>query len=764
MNLHSLFRSRRSVSVKRLLLCLAAATAGVQAQPAGIRLPAPAQGSAAISALGVHLPDVAKAYGLRPQELVTLLQTQPSIGVDLEGALMVACEGLSAASHGRSAVAPGKLANGDGTQDAMTVNSSVNQLATGSTVDAFKLHSLPGVNRVIYLDFNGHTTSGTSWNTTFAGGNAIVSAPFDLDGSPGTFNATERGLIQRIWQRLAEDYAPFAVNVTTEDPGVEALRATDTKDTFFGMRVVISPTNWYKSTAGGVAYISSFSATTDTPCFAFSGQLANSEKYIAEAVSHELGHTVGLYHDGVSGVTEYYQGHGDWAPIMGVGYYKPIVQFSKGEYANPTNTQDDIAVITKYVPLAGDDHGNSLSAATGLIGPSVATGGTIETRADVDYFRFDAAAGSISFSITGPGPDSNLDIQADLLNANGSVLQTSNPTSLGATISGSVAAGTYYLRIDGLGVGDASTGYTDYGSLGNYLIVGTFPAATTSKQAPTADATVSSTSGTVPLTVSFSGQSSTDADGTIVSYHWNFGTGAVATGATATYTYQNAGTYSAVLTVVDNDGLSGSYAVNINVTAASNLAPVAVASASTSSGIAPLPVVFSSAGSFDPDGVIAGYHWNFGDGTSSTVAAPSKTYSSAGNYTVILTVTDDRGSNASSSLAISVSIDPNTAIGVSAFDLTSYAAKSGKVVDATVVIRDQLNRPVAGASVTIKWSGVASGSTTGTTGADGMVVLTIQRIKKSGTLTATLTSVAAPSGASVVTAAFTAPLVRTINL
>ena len=764
MNFHSILRPRRSVSVTRLLLSLAAVTAGVQGQPTGVRLPAPAQGSAAISALGAHLPDVAKAYGLRPQEMVTLLQTQPSIGVDLEGALMVACEGLSAASHGRSAEAPGKLGRIDGGQDAMTADSSVNQLATGSTVDAFKLHSLPGVNRVIYLDFNGHTTSGTSWNTSYAGGKDIVSAPFDLDGSPSTFNATERGLIQRIWQRVAEDYAPFAVNVTTEDPGVEALRRTDTNDNTFGMRVVISPTNWYKSTAGGVAYIGSFNRNTDTPCFAFSGQLANSEKYISEAVSHEVGHTLGLYHDGVTGVTEYYQGHANWAPIMGVGYYKPVVQFSSGDYLNGNNKQNDLTVIATYIPLAGDDHGGTVASATRLVGSNVATGGTIETRADVDYFRFDAAAGSISFSITGPGPDSNLDIKAELLNANGSVLQTSNPTSLGATISGTVAAGTYYLRIDGIGVGDASTGYTDYGSIGNYLIIGTFPAAAVSKQAPTAYATVSSTSGTVPLTVSFSGQSSSDADGTIASYSWNFGTGAVATGATATYTYQSAGTYTAVLTVVDNDGLSGTYAVNINVSEASNLAPVAVASASTSSGMAPLPVVFSSAGSSDRDGVITAYHWNFGDGTSSTAASPSKTYSAAGNYTVTLTVTDDRGAKASSSLAISVSSDPNTAIGVASFDLRSYVLKSGKAVDATVVVRDQLDRPVAGASVTIKWSGVASGSTTGITGADGVVVLTIQRIKKSGTLTATLTTVSAPSGASVDTAAFTAPLVRTITL
>ena len=53
-------------------------------------------------------------------------------------------------------------------------------------------------------------------------------------------------MIQKIWQRVAEDYAPFGVDVTTEDPVLEGLRKTTTGDTAFGIRVVISPTNWYR--------------------------------------------------------------------------------------------------------------------------------------------------------------------------------------------------------------------------------------------------------------------------------------------------------------------------------------------------------------------------------------------------------------------------------------------------------------------------------------------------------------------------------------
>ena len=96
--------------------------------------------------------------------------------------------------------------------------------------------------------------------------------------------------------------------------------------------------------AGGVAYIGSLAWPTSTPCFVFPAQLGNGEaKYTAEAVSHEVGHTVGLNHDGVIGGTEYYGGHGDWAPLMGPGYYEANTQRRKGVYPNASNTQDDLA-------------------------------------------------------------------------------------------------------------------------------------------------------------------------------------------------------------------------------------------------------------------------------------------------------------------------------------------------------------------------------------------------------------------------------------
>ncbi|MFD0318386.1 PQQ-dependent sugar dehydrogenase [Streptomyces flavalbus] len=83
-------------------------------------------------------------------------------------------------------------------------------------------------------------------------------------------------------------------------------------------------------------------------------------------------------------------------------------------------------------------------------------------------------------------------------------------------------------------------------------------------------------------------------------------------------------------------------------------APLAQAAANVTSGKAPLSVTFSSAGSSDPDGDSISYRWTFGDGTSSTSANPSHTYSTNGQYTATLTVTDSTGKSATASVQITV--------------------------------------------------------------------------------------------------------------
>jgi PKD repeat protein len=177
--------------------------------------------------------------------------------------------------------------------------------------------------------------------------------------------------------------------------------------------------------------------------------------------------------------------------------------------------------------------------------------------------------------------------------------------------------------------------------------------------APTAVANATPTAGQVPLTVAFSGSDSTDSDGTIVSYAWDFGDGNSSALADPTYTYSSTGSYTATLTVTDDDGDTDAASVVIDVSPVPNVAPTAVASGSPSSGKEPLTVLFSSAGSTDSDGTIVSRSWDFGDGGSSTQANPSHTYTSAGTYTATLTVTDNAGG--SHTATVQTVVTPNQA-------------------------------------------------------------------------------------------------------
>jgi len=510
-----------------------------------------ARGREAISRLGARLPAVAAQNGKTPDELRRLFLEDPTLYLD---------EKTDALLYIDDAV--------DYTPSASETGPTV-ELGPFPYTDTFKLHSRPGSNRVIFLDFDGHVTSNTSWNTSYTGGAPINSAPYSLDGDPTTFSTAEQDAIQYIWQRVAEDFAPFDVDVTTEEPGDAAIFRSSTSDLQYGSRAVISPTNFTGQSIGGVAYVGVFNyvGTNYKPAFIMTSGLGNNEKNIAEATSHEVGHNLGLSHDGTASVS-YYQGHGDWAPIMGVGYYRSVTQWSKGEYPGANQTQDDLAVIQSYgAALIPDDHGNTNASATVLSGTNISAAGVIMTRADVDVFQFSTGSGNVTININAAPRGPNLDIQAIITDASGNPIATVNPAGLTASYSGTLSAGVYYLTIDGVGAGDLTTGYSDYASLGQYSISGTL--AGSNLQPPTAVAQANPTSGTAPLTVAFSSVGSSDPDGTITGYNWNFGDGtANSTEANPSHVYTGAGTFTAVLTVTDNNGLTASNSVQITVQAA----------------------------------------------------------------------------------------------------------------------------------------------------------------------------------------------------
>ncbi|MCF6257376.1 MAG: PKD domain-containing protein [Gammaproteobacteria bacterium] len=157
--------------------------------------------------------------------------------------------------------------------------------------------------------------------------------------------------------------------------------------------------------------------------------------------------------------------------------------------------------------------------------------------------------------------------------------------------------------------------------------------------------------GTVGVTVQFNGSGSSDPDGSIASYSWDFGNGTNGTGAAPSITYTEAGTFNVTLTVTDNAGATNSVNTTVVIVAAANQQPVANPGGPYS-GTAGIAVQFNGATSSDPDGTIASYSWDFGNGTTGAGATPSTTYTEAGTFNVILTVTDNAGATNSASTTV----------------------------------------------------------------------------------------------------------------
>ncbi len=351
-------------------------------------------------------------------------------------------------------------------------------------------HSKPGSAYVIFLDFNGGVVTGTAWNSSVASFNC---KPYSTDADSTTFSDAEQLDIQRLWQRVAEDYAPFDIDVTTEEPTsaqwssnkVAWAMITPTTDA----NGVSLPHNGY----GGIAYVGIFNTSScryySPAWIALQGMEASSE-----ATSHELGHNMGLSHDGTAaGGVEYHPGYAatasapSWGPIMGAPYGKNVIQWSKGEYYDANQTQDDLAIIAARCAYRGDDFGDSMGKASPLpMADAVNVSGTgrVETSSDPDVFVFSTGTGTVTFGATtykcAVGSwGSNLDIVLEIQDASGAVLATNNPlTTCNASLSYAASAGVYYLVVRPAAAGAplSSSGYTVYGSLGTYTLTGTIPA------------------------------------------------------------------------------------------------------------------------------------------------------------------------------------------------------------------------------------------------------------------------------------------------
>ena len=182
----------------------------------------------------------------------------------------------------------------------------------------------------------------------------------------------------------------------------------------------------------------------------------------------------------------------------------------------------------------------------------------------------------------------------------------------------------------------------------------------TSNQSPNAAFSATPTNPLVNAWAQFDSSASADADGTITSYAWNFGDGSTGTGSLVWHRFTTSGTYIVTLTVTDDDGATDSSSLAIQV-GPSNQSPVANFTFAPTNPQINAWVQFDGSPSSDPDGSIANYAWNFGDGTSDTGSLVWHRFSSAGIYAVTLTVTDNDGTTAAHTLTIQVGGTVNAA-------------------------------------------------------------------------------------------------------
>lgn len=359
--------------------------------------------------------------------------------------------------------------------------------AVPAGTDVLALSSRPGAARTIHLEFTGRDVARSAWHD-----GPFTAPAFSADADPTTLSAAERSEVYATWLTVAEDFAPFDVDVTTADPGADAITRTDASDQRYGVRIVVSdaPEVAGGCGCGGVAYVGVFDTThrhADHQLgWVFPGALGDDGWAVGEAASHEAGHTLGLGHDG-RGTSAYHGGAKDWAPIMGASYGAALGQWSRGEYAGATNREDDLAVMAANgAPPVADDHAGPGASATPIV-PGTPRTGVVGTRADTDAFSF-TGAGATTVRVTPVAAAANLDVGLQVLAADGTVVGTADPAApsgsspaqpspawLAATWTGTLPAGggPFTAVVDGVGAGDATLtqgGYSDYASLGRYTV------------------------------------------------------------------------------------------------------------------------------------------------------------------------------------------------------------------------------------------------------------------------------------------------------
>jgi hypothetical protein len=448
------------------------------------------RGTSAVRALGSNLDEAAAVNDMSVTELKQTLLDDDSAWLSTGGKIFYA-EAWDNNVTGRA-------------------STPVAEAALFPLASTFTLHSLPGSKHTIYLDFDGYSLpAGTAWDVDVQG---MVPGTFDAFDtreagsqvySPA-FTDDEKAYVQTAWQVVAEKFAPFDVDVTTQAPAsTDVLNRTSAADDTWGDRVVFTDDVNARPLAcplpggcSGIAWRDSFNDNEQfsgpayyEPTWVYTTYQVGGVNYqqsaseAGETAAHEVGHTFDLAHDGVTGGSAYFNGagHGNWFPIMGSSV-NAVGQWSKGEYTGANNTEDDTAIIASHgAPLKSDDAGDTIGSPTSLgQATSYDLDGVISTRTDKDVYSIArTCTDPLNVTAEGIGEGQSLDIELKIFNAAGTQVASNDPVSgqSGETPTGMdaaavvspAAAALYYVQVDGVGRGSAATnGYSDYGSLGGY--------------------------------------------------------------------------------------------------------------------------------------------------------------------------------------------------------------------------------------------------------------------------------------------------------
>jgi PKD repeat protein len=312
---------------------------------------------------------------------------------------------------------------------------------------------------------------------------------------------------------------------------------------------------------------------------------------------------------------------------------------------NPFGTpqpHDLWGVNPKFVDAAGRNYHLQSSS------PCINTGAALTDNA-IDYDGNPRPIGNGwdigAYEYTGPNP----------LSASANASPKSGAPPLTVNFAGSASGGTApYTYKWNFGDGHTSTAQNPthtYTATGNYTATLTVTDSASATADASADVSVGGnpplsanihalpTSGPAPLTVNFTGIGS---GGTApYTYSWNFGDSQSGIGQYVSHVYSAPGNYVAMLTIADSIGTEKTSSVTISVSLKNPNDPVALFSANPSQGLPPLQVNFDASASYDPDGSLTSYDWDFGDGTWGSGKITSHTFNKRGTFPVTLKVTDN---------------------------------------------------------------------------------------------------------------------------